>query len=51
MKMKEVEESWGVQVEEVMGLELLLLRESVIYEIEKYEGLIREINDVVLMFL
>ncbi|KAH0859468.1 hypothetical protein HID58_087729 [Brassica napus] len=50
-KTKEVEESWGAQVEEVMGPELLSLRESATHETEKHEGLIREINDAVSMTL
>ncbi|CAN6861308.1 hypothetical protein Bca4012_044706 [Brassica carinata] len=50
-KTKEVEESWGAQAEEVMGPELLSLRESATHETEKHEGLIREINDAVSMTL
>ncbi|CDY42454.1 BnaA10g08300D [Brassica napus] len=50
-KTKEVEESWGAQAEEVMGPELLSLRESATHETEKHEGLIREINDAVSMSL
>ncbi|KAF8092892.1 hypothetical protein N665_0399s0028 [Sinapis alba] len=51
MKTKEVEESWGARAEEVMGPELLSLRESATHEREKHEGVIREINDAVSMSL
>ncbi|CAH8363752.1 unnamed protein product [Eruca vesicaria subsp. sativa] len=47
MKTKEVEESWGRQADQVMGPELLSLRESASHERVKHEGVIREINDAV----